>query len=107
MTEQGHGMSEAEEAEYLYAHRNDPDMVGEEVDLKPAEPLTMVVSVRLREADMRTVAAAAETAGMTVSAFIRQAAIDAAGRAPVDREALAKQIAAVERDLAEVRRLVS
>jgi len=44
---------------------------------------------------------------MTVSAFIRQAALDAAGRAPVDREALAKQIAAVERDLAEVRRLVS
>jgi len=82
-------------------------MVGEEVDLKPAEPLTMVVSVRLREADMRMVAAAAEKADMTVSAFIRQAALDAAGRAPVDREALAKQIAAVERDLAEVRRLVS
>jgi hypothetical protein len=107
MTEQKRTMTEDEEAEYLYAHRNDADLVGEEVDLKPAEPLTLVVSVRLREAEMRTVVAAAETAGMTVSAFIRQAAVDAAGRAPVDREAVVKQIAAVERDLAEVRRLVS
>jgi len=96
-----------EEAEYRYAHRHDADLVGEEVDLKPAEPLTLVVSVRLREAEMRSVVAAAEAAGMTVSAFIRQAAVHAAGRFPVDREALVKQIAAVERDLAEVRRLVS
>lgn len=107
MTEQERPMTEAEEAEYLYAHRHDADLIGEEVDLQPAEPLTLVVSVRLREAEMRSVVAAAKAAGMPVSAFIRQAAVDAAGRAPVDREALVKQIAAVERDLAEVRRLVS
>lgn len=107
MTNQRHEMTEAEEADFLYAHRGDPDMVGEEVDVKPAEPLTMVVSVRLGQTEAQRVAKAAQDAGMTVSAFIRQAAADAAGRAMVDRDALARQIATVERDLAEVRRLVS
>lgn len=69
-------MSEAELAEYYYAHRHDPDMVGEQVDYMP--PRAARVAVRLSFDEERRVRQAAQAAGMTVSAFLRQAALDAA-----------------------------
>lgn len=84
-------MTEAEEAEYLYSHRGDPDLAGEEVPYTP--PRGARVAVRLSFDEERRVRQAAEAAGMTVSAFLRQAALAAAQARPVvDIERLRRDV---------------
>jgi uncharacterized protein (DUF1778 family) len=83
-------MTEAEEAEYLYAHRDDPDLAGEEVPYTP--PRGARVAVRLSFDEERRIRQAAEEAGMSVSAFLRQAALTAAARRVTDIERLRRDL---------------
>lgn len=95
-------------ADELYEHRHDPGLAGEEVDLKPAGQLNMVLPVRFRGADADAVTQAAEAAGMPVSTFIRQAAFAAArSERAVDREAMARQLDTLSHDLDQLRQHVT
>jgi predicted transcriptional regulator of viral defense system len=60
-------MTDEQAAEHYYRHRDEIEREpGEPVDIKPARPLSLVVSVRLREDEAEQVAAASEAAGMKV-----------------------------------------
>ncbi len=83
-------MSEAELAEYLYAQRNDPDSVGEAVDYVP--PRAVRIAIRLSFDEEARIRRAADHAGMTVSAFLRQAGLAAAGSGVVDLERLRRDV---------------
>jgi hypothetical protein len=66
------GMSDAEAAEFYYEHRNDPDTWREEVPAKIARRLDSVISVRFNSAEIARVQKAADTAGLSLSAYIRR-----------------------------------
>lgn len=83
-------MSEAELAEYYYAHRDDPDMVSEEVAYNP--PRGARVAVRLTFDEERRIREAAEAAEMTMSAFLRQAALSTAIGQVIDIERLRRDV---------------
>jgi hypothetical protein len=72
----------ARAADELYAHRDDPDLEGEIVDLKPARSLSTVISVRLNAEELATIEAAASRSGAKLGTFIRRAALAAAGESP-------------------------
>ncbi|MGH3504531.1 MAG: plasmid mobilization protein [Nocardioidaceae bacterium] len=91
-----HEMTEAEEAEYLYAHRDDPELAGEVVESAKPERLDAIVSVRFSLAEERRVRETAQAAGMSVSAFLRQCALTSISSRVVDIERL-------RRDMTEVR----
>ncbi|MGH3886174.1 MAG: plasmid mobilization protein [Pseudonocardiaceae bacterium] len=101
-------MTDDQATEHYYRHRDEIEREpGEPVDIEPARPLSLVVSVRLREDEAEQVGAASEAAGMKVSTFIRQAAVAAATRdEPLDREALARRLASVRRAVDDVEQLV-
>lgn len=83
-------MTEAELADYYYAHREDPDMVGERVDYVP--PRAARLAVRLNIEEERQIREAAQDAGMTVSAFLRQAGVTAAVQGAVDIDRLRRDV---------------
>lgn len=83
-------MTEAEEAEYLYAHRNDPDLAGDQVTYTP--PRGARVAVRLSFNEERRIRRAAQAADMTVSQFLRQVALTAADERVVDVERLRRDV---------------
>lgn len=61
-------MTEAELADYYYAHRDDPDRLGEQVGYIP--PRAARVAVRLSIEEEKRIRQAAQHAGMSVSAFL-------------------------------------
>lgn len=83
-------MTEAELAEYYYAHRDDPDMLAEQVDYVP--PRAARIAVRLSHEEERRIRQAAQTAGMSVSAFLRQVGLTASGAAVVDMDRLRRDV---------------
>lgn len=83
-------MTEAELAEYFYAHRDDSETAGEEASYSP--PRGARVAVRLSFEEERHIRHAAEEAGMTVSTFLRQAALEATQRRVVDVERLRRDV---------------
>ena len=83
-------MTETELADYYYAHRDDPDMVGDQVDYVP--PRVARVAVRLNLEEERRIRQAAQDAGMTVSAFLRQAGLAAAKADVVDIDRLRRDV---------------
>ncbi|GDY30978.1 plasmid mobilization protein [Gandjariella thermophila] len=85
MTKHPDEMTDAEAADFYYQHRNDPDLVGEEVEVVAPARLSRVVSVRFSPEEAEKVQQRAEAAGLTLSAYVRQAALDApaAPRPPV------------------------
>lgn len=101
-------MTDEHAAEHYYRHRDEIEREpGEPVDIGPARPLSLVVSVRPREDEAEQVAAASEAAGMKISTFIRQAAVAAANRdEPLDLEALARRLASVRHAVDDVEQLV-
>jgi hypothetical protein len=76
-------MSEAELAGYYYANRD--SLVGEEADLRVAERLESVVSVRFTPSELAAVERAADDAGLKLSAYIRQAALSTASVVDLER----------------------
>jgi hypothetical protein len=63
-------MTEAELAEYFYAHRD--DLAGEEVPSRTPERMDVMISARFTPSEAVELRAAAEQARMSVSAFLRQ-----------------------------------
>ncbi|MHB1535332.1 MAG: plasmid mobilization protein [Acidimicrobiales bacterium] len=92
MTEEHLGeMTEAELAEHYYSHRDDIDSGGEEeVDYVP--PRAARVAIRLSFEEERRIRQAAEAAGMSVSAFLRQVGLRAASGAVVDIDRLRRDV---------------
>ncbi len=66
-------MTEAELAEYFYAHRD--DLAGEEVPSRAPERMDVMISARFAPSEAAELRAAAEQARMSVSAFLRQRVI--------------------------------
>lgn len=87
-------MTEAELADYFYRHRD--DIAGEEVSSQTPVRLDVMISARFTAAEAARVRAAAERAGMSVSAFLRQQALSAVGSNVVD-------LSRVRADLEDVR----
>jgi hypothetical protein len=78
------GMSEAELAEHYYAHRD--SVAGEEeVEVRFAERLVSVVSVRFTPSELAELERAAEAGGLKLSAYIRQAALSTASVVDLDQ----------------------
>lgn len=83
-------MTEAQLADYYYAHRDDPDMLGEQVTYVP--PRAARVAVRLSFEEEGRIRQAAQGAGMSVSAFLRQAGLSAARADVVNLERLRRDV---------------
>ncbi len=90
MTDDVNRMTEAELADHYYAQRNDPDATGEQVDYRP--PRGARVGVRLSFDEERRIRESAELAGMTVSAYLRQAGLAAAAERVVDLDRLRRDV---------------
>lgn len=88
--EQLGAMSEALAADHYYAHREDADIVGDEVDYVP--PRAARVAVRLSFEEERRIRQAAQNAGMTVSSFLRQVGLAAAAVHVVDIDRLRRDV---------------
>jgi len=87
-------------AEDLYEHRDEAE--GEQVTTEHASEVRSVVSVRFSRGELDDVAAAAAAAGQPLSTYIRNAALAAA--APIDVEAVRRELRTVTRALDELRR---
>lgn len=90
MTDDVNRMTEAELTDHYYAQRNDPDATGEQVDYRP--PRAARVGVRLSFDEERRIRESAELAGMTVSAYLRQAGLAAAAARVVDIDRLRRDV---------------
>ncbi|MGI8702236.1 MAG: plasmid mobilization protein [Nocardioidaceae bacterium] len=83
-------MTESHLADHYYAQRDDPATTGEQVDFRP--PRGARVGVRLSFEEERCIREAADMAGMTVSAYLRQAGLSAAATRVVDIDRLRRNI---------------
>jgi hypothetical protein len=106
-------MSDAEIADWQYAHKDDLDdaLVGddyERVDARPATNAAVVTSFRMPPGELEEIRSASDAAGLTLSEWIRSACKAALGRpAPsLDRAELTRLLQAARRDVAEAERLV-
>jgi len=68
-------MTDEEAGEFYYAHRNDPDLTGEPVELETPARLSRVISVRFNPDEAAVVEQRARETGLTMSAYVRQAAL--------------------------------
>jgi hypothetical protein len=67
--------SESERAEYYESHKDDPDLWGEPEPAKPRRRLASMISVRLSPDEAEAIREAADREGLSVSAFLRAAAL--------------------------------
>jgi hypothetical protein len=67
--------SESERAEYYESHKDDPELWGEPQPAKPRRRLASMISVRLSPDEADAIREAAEREGLSVSAFLRAAAL--------------------------------
>jgi hypothetical protein len=84
---------EADVAERYYERRHEDGDWAEPEQLDKPARLDVTLSVRFTREELEAVRAAAERAGIKPTAFIRQAAIDALSRRPVDRARLQHDLA--------------
>jgi hypothetical protein len=87
-------MSEAELAEYYFAHRD--VIAGEEVASRTPERMQVMISARFSPSEAADIRAAAVKAGMSVSAYLRQCALAATRTNVVDLERVRADIRAVQ-----------
>lgn len=97
MTNKTKPTTEARRAEDHYAHRGDDDRWGDPVEVKGPEQLSVMVSARFSRSEAEQLSEAADAAGMTRSAFVRQAALSSVTGHVVD-------VARVRRDVDEAGR---
>lgn len=85
--------TESERAEYYESHKDDPDVWGEPLPTRPRRRLASMISVRLSPDEAEAIRAAAEARGMSVSAFLRMAALKESGQdGPRPRVSLARRV---------------
>lgn len=68
-------MTDEEAATFYYAHRDDPDPADDGVQTKPSKRLSRVISVRFDPDEAAVIEQHASDAGMTMSAYVRHAAL--------------------------------
>lgn len=84
---------------YYFEHRSDADVAGEPIKVVTPEKLSRVVSVRFSPAEAEAVQRRADTAGLTLSGYLRQAALDAA---PATDERIVRELAALRETVARI-----
>lgn len=90
-------------AEAAFATRKESDAEGEVVEVAVSKNLSTVVSVRLSEDDLDVIEAAANTRGVKVSTFLREAALATAGDTGwVNARVVAEQIHATEKTVVDL-----
>jgi hypothetical protein len=96
-------MTDAELAQWQYEHREELDEEeGEPVDVEISSNLTVTMSFRLPGSEADAIRQAAREAGMSLSAWIRQACAEA-----LTEDDLSEQRAAIDSELAEAERQVA
>lgn len=83
-------MTESELADYYYAQRDAPDMVGDQVGYAP--PRAARVAVRLTFEEEHRIRQAAHSAGMTMSAFLRHVALTATSEDVIDVDRVRRDV---------------
>lgn len=101
MTEPGLSATDAELADY-YEQHGTADW-GEPEPTRRSERLDVTISVRLTRAEIATVRARAEAAGLKPTAYIRRCVLEVEEQ-PIDRRRLSESVAALSRDLEDLRR---
>ncbi|MGH3781703.1 MAG: plasmid mobilization protein [Pseudonocardiaceae bacterium] len=101
MTEPGPAGTDAELAEYYDQHRDLTDW-SEPLSMPKPERLEVTISVRFTPAEIATIRARAEAAGLKPTTFIRRCAL-ADEQPPIDRGRLSRSVAALSRDLEDLR----
>lgn len=107
MNETSHEMAEAKRAEEHYEHRGDETRWEEPVTAQGPAQLSVMVSARFSPQEARQLSAAAAAAGMSRSAFVRQAAISAGVGKVVDVERVRRDVDEAERQLADARKALA
>lgn len=102
MTEPGPGATDAELADYYDQHRDLTDW-GEPQPVQRPERLDVTISVRFTSVEIATIRARAEAANLKPTAYIRRCAL-ADEQPPIDRGQLRRTVAALDRDLEDLRR---
>jgi hypothetical protein len=102
MTEPGPGATDAELADYYNQHRDLSDW-SEPQPVQRSERLDVTISVRFTPAEIATIRARAEAANLKPTAYIRRCAL-ANEQPPIDRGQLLNSVAALTRDIEDLRR---
>ncbi len=105
MTEPGTAATDAELADYYDQHRDHPGWSEPQPAAKP-QRLDVTISVRFTPAEIATIRTRAEAGGLKPTAYIRQCALNAE-QPPIDRTQLSRTVAALSRDLDDLRRTAS
>lgn len=95
--------TEQRRAEEHYAHRGEDDRWGEPEQAQGPDQLSVMVSARFTRAEADQLTAAAESAGMSRSALVRQAALSSASGTPFDLARVRRDIDEAERRLTAAR----
>ena len=69
-------MTDEEAAEFYYAHRDDPESTNDSIEVRSSKRLSRVISVRFDPDEASIIEQRAADAGMTMSAYVRQAALE-------------------------------
>lgn len=101
MTEPGLSAADNELADYYDQHRKDAGW-GEQEPVERSDRLEVTISVRFTRAEVATIRARA-AGGLGPTAYIRRCALDVE-EPPIDREKLSQSVAALTRDLEDLRR---
>ena len=101
MTEPGKDVIDAELARYYEQHRE--AAWGEPEPVQRTERLEVTISVRFTHAEITAIRARAEAAGLKLTAYIRRCALQTE-EPPIDRRRLSQSVAALSRDLEDLRR---
>lgn len=102
MTEPGPAATDAELADYYDQHRNLSDW-SEPQPVQRPERLDVTISVRFTPAEIATIRARAEAAGLKPTTYIRRCALGDE-QPPIDRAQLSRTVAALSRDIEDLRR---
>jgi uncharacterized protein (DUF1778 family) len=94
--------TESQDAQWLYEHRD--ELEGEDVDFEAVKPASVTFAFRLPPDEAKAIRDAAETAGISVSEFIREACRRTIGATqPLDRVRLRRAVEALRRDVEDLR----
>ncbi len=105
MTEPGTAATDVALADYYDQHRDHPGW-GEPRPAAKPQRLDVTISVRFTPAEIATIRTRAEAGGLKPTAYIRQCALNAE-QPPIARTQLSRTVAALSRDLDDLRRTAS
>jgi hypothetical protein len=101
VTEPGKDATDAELASYYDQHRE--AAWDEPEPIQRPERLDVTISVRFTHAEISAIRTRAGTAGLKLTAYIRRCALETEDP-PIDRRRLSQSVAALSRDLEDLRR---